>query len=122
MNIYESAEDYLERIYMIKAEKGYVKSVDLAKSLNVSKPSVSFAMKQLSENGYITMNESKYIELTEKGKEIADRIYARHKLLSDILIKLGVNKETAIMDACRLEHHVSDETFNALQKLNEYVK
>lgn len=122
MNIYESAEDYLERIYMIKAEKGYVKSVDLAKSLGVSKPSVSFAMKQLSQNGYIRMDDSKCIELTSKGKEIADKIYARHKLLSDMLIKLGVSQETAIMDACRLEHHVSDETFEALQKLNEYIK
>lgn len=122
MKIYESAEDYLERIYMIKAEKGYVKSVDLAKSLGVSKPSVSFAMKQLSQNGYIRMDDSKCIELTSKGKEIADKIYARHKLLSDMLIKLGVSQEIAIMDACRLEHHVSDETFEALQKLNEYIK
>lgn len=121
MNIYESAEDYLERIYMIKLEKGYVKSVDLARSLNVSKPSVSFAMKQLSENEYITMDESKCIELTPKGLEIAKNIYARHKLLTSLLMKLGVSKETAINDACKLEHHVSDETFRALQKVNEYI-
>lgn len=122
MNIYESAEDYLERIYMIKADKGYVKSIDLAKSLNVSKPSVSYAMKQLSENGYISMDESKSIHLTEKGEKIAKRIYARHKFLSDVFIKLGVNKDTAIMDACKIEHHVSDETFKALQKLDKYIK
>jgi len=117
MNIYESSEDYLERIYMLQLEKGYVKSVDVAKRLNVSKPSVSFAMKQLSENDYITMDENKYIHLTEKGLDIAKSMYHRHMTLAKILMGIGVSEENAYKDACKMEHDISEETFEALKAL-----
>ncbi len=117
MNIYESSEDYLERIYMLKLEKGYVKSIDVAKCLNVSKPSVSFAMKQLSENEYITMDENKYIHLTDKGLSIAKTMYDRHMSLAKILMSIGVSEDTAYKDACKMEHDISEETYAALKAL-----
>ena len=119
MNIHESAEDYLERILMLKEEKGYARSIDIANSLSVTKPSVSFAMKRLRENGYITMDRENYISLTERGMEIAQRIYERHKALTAFLVSLGVGEETAREDACKIEHDISAETFDAiLRKLN----
>jgi len=90
MNIHESAEDYLETIAMLREEKGYVRSVDIAARLNVTKPSVSFAMKRLRENGYITMDEDNLISLTEQGEAVARRVYGRHKVLSTLLERLGV--------------------------------
>ena len=114
MEIRQSAEDYLEAILMIKEKKGYVRSIDVANQLNVSKPSVSYATKRLRENGYITFNEDGMISLTDSGMEIADKIYTRHKVLTDIFRKLGVSDEVAAEDACKIEHDLSPETFDAL--------
>jgi len=114
MNIHKSAEDYLEMILMLREQKGYARSIDIASSLGVTKPSVSFAMKNLRENGYILMDESNYITLTEKGMEIARRIYDRHKALTAFLLRIGVDEETARDDACKIEHDISDETYHAI--------
>ncbi len=116
MNIHESAEDYLEAILMLSEEKGYVRSVDIAARLEVTKPSVSFAMKRLRENDYICMNEDGRIDLLPKGYEIARRIYERHKLLARFLMKLGVSEKTALEDACKIEHDISEETFDAIKR------
>lgn len=116
MNIHESAEDYLEKILMLKEEKGYARSIDIATGLNVTKPSVSFAMKRLRENGYITMDEKNYIFLTDMGYEIARRIYDRHQYLARFLMKLGVAEDVAKEDACKIEHDISDETFQAIRR------
>ncbi len=114
MNIYESAEDYLEMILMLREQKGYARSIDIAAALGVTKPSVSFAMKKLRENGYILMDEDNYITLTEQGMEIAQRIYERHKALTRFLIQLGVDEKNAREDACKIEHDISAETFQAI--------
>lgn len=116
MNIYESAEDYLEAILMLKNEKGYARSVDIASRLNVTKPSVSFAMKRLRENGYILMDEESLITLTDRGEEIASKIYERHTVLSRFLMQLGVSEQTARADACRMEHDISQETLEAIRR------
>ena len=116
MEIHQSAEDYLEAILMIKERKGYVRSIDVATQLGVSKPSVSYAIKRLRENGYISFNEDGMISLTDSGMEIANKIYTRHKLLTNIFIKLGVKEEIAAEDACKIEHDLSVETFDALCK------
>lgn len=115
MNIHESAEDYLESILQLADEKGYVRSVDIAAKLGVTKPSVSFAMKRLRENGYINMDDESLITLTEKGMSIAARINERHKVLTQALVSLGVPREIAAQDACRVEHDISDETFEAIK-------
>ena len=114
MKIHKSAEDYLEQILMLHEQKGYARSIDIALGLSVSKPSVSFAMKQLRENGYITMGQDNLISLTDKGLEIAQNIYARHKALTTFLTRLGVEPALAREDACKLEHDISQETFEAL--------
>ena len=114
MKIHKSAEDYLEMILRLHEEKGYVRSVDIASGLQVSKPSVSVAMKHLREDGYITMGKDNYIALTESGMAIAARIYARHKALTEILIRIGVDPVTAQEDACRVEHDISGHTYDAI--------
>ena len=116
MKIQESAENYLETILMLGKEKGNVRSIDIATALSFSKPSVSVAMKNLRENGYILMGKDGYIALTEKGHEIAETIYERHTLLSSFLMYLGVSRETATQDACRIEHVISPESFEALKQ------
>lgn len=116
MKIQESAENYLEAILMIKEEKGEVRSIDIVNKLNFSKPSVSVAMKQLESNGYIQRDAAGNISLLPPGKKIAEDIYERHNTLIKILTHLGVSPETARQDACRIEHHVSDETFAVLKK------
>lgn len=116
MQIHESAEDYLERIMMLREEKGFVRSVDIAASLGVTKPSVSFAMKHLRENKYITMDEENYIFLTVSGETVARRIYCRHRVLTRFLLSLGVSEATAREDACKIEHDLSDESFAAICK------
>ena len=118
MKIQESAENYLETILMLKEEKGAVRSIDIARKMDFSKPSISRAMSLLRENGYITMDKEGLIDLTDAGMEIASRIYVRHRLLSKWLVALGVSPETASEDACRIEHDVSDETF---QKIKEHI-
>ena len=116
MIIHESGEDYLETILMLCKQHGSARSVDIAAHLGVTKPSVSFAMKKLRENGYILMGDDNRITLTELGEEIARRILQRHRMLTGFLVKLGVSEETARIDACKIEHDLSDETFNAIQR------
>ena len=118
MQIRESAENYLETILILSQRKGKgeVRSIDIVNELEFSKPSVSVAMKNLRENGYITVNKDGYIDLTEKGAEIAERMYERHTLLSKWLITLGVDEKTAVEDACRMEHVISAESFAAIKK------
>lgn len=116
MKIQESAENYLETILIIKERNGEVRSVDIVKEMGFSKPSVSVAMKNLRENDYITMDAKGYIELTKKGLEIADTMYERHKLFTKWLMQLGVSEKTAKEDACRIEHVLSTESFNAIKK------
>ena len=116
MKIQESAENYLETILIIKERNGEVRSVDIVNELNFSKPSVSVAMKNLRENGYLTMDANGYIELTEKGLKIANTMYERHKLFSKWLMELGVSEKTAKEDACRIEHVISAETFEAIKR------
>ena len=118
MKIQESAEDYLESILVLKQKKGVVRSIDIVNELEFSKPSVSRAMSLLRENGYIQMSKEGWIELTDAGREIAERIYERHRLLCEWLIKLGVPEEIAAKDACRIEHDMSSETF---EKLKEHI-
>lgn len=115
MKIHESAENYLEAILMIKTEKGMVRSVDIAQFLSFSKPSVSRAMSLLRENGYVVMDKEGWIELTASGQALAERVYERHRLVSDWLVSLGVSPKTASEDACRMEHGISEETFEKLK-------
>jgi len=115
MRIHKSAEDYLEMILRLTEEKGYARSVDIAVGLSVSKPSVSVAMKQLREGGYIVMDADNYIFLTDSGKEIAHRIYERHKVLTRVLTLIGVDAHTAQEDACKVEHDISPQTFDAIK-------
>lgn len=110
----KSTEDYLEAILVVKEKQGYVRSIDVATELGVTKPSVSYATKKLKENGYITMDKAGMIILTESGAKIAEKIYTRHKTLSEFFIKLGVNPDQARDDACLIEHDISEETFTAL--------
>lgn len=116
MNIHESAEDYLETILMQCLQSGSARSVDIAAHLNVTKPSVSFAMKRLRENGYILMDRDNRITLTPSGEAIAQRILERHNLLTEFLMRLGISEETARADACKMEHDLSDETFEAIRR------
>ena len=114
MKIQKASEDYLESMLMMREEHGYIRSIDVAEHLGVTKPSVSYATKRLRENGYITMDRDGLITLTDTGMEIAERIYTRHKLLSQFLMRLGVSEKTAREDACKIEHDLSEETFRAL--------
>ena len=115
MKIYQSAEDYLESILILRERQGVVRSIDIVHELEFSKPSVSVAMKRLRENGYIEMSSDGYITLLPPGEEIAQRIYRRHKLLTQFLTSLGVNADTAAADACKIEHDLSDESFEKIQ-------
>ena len=118
MQIRESAENYLETILILSQRKGKdeVRSIDIVNELEFSKPSVSVAMKNLRENGYITVDKDGCIRLTDKGLEIAEKMYERHTLLSQWLIKLGVDEKVAVEDACRMEHVISAESFAAIKK------
>ncbi len=118
VKIYASAEDYLEAILSLRLRNGTVRSVDIANELNYTKPSVSVAMKKLRESGYIRMDETGLISLLPPGEEIAQRVYERHRLLTDLFIRLGVSPEQAATDACKVEHDLSVETFT---KIKEYV-
>ena len=112
----ESVEDYLETILNLSRRLPYVRSIDIANELSYSKPSISVAMKNLRVNDYITVSEEGYINLTKSGKELAELILDRHTTLSNMLICLGVDKKTAIADACKMEHDISPESFNAIKK------
>lgn len=115
MKTHESAENYLETILVLSHSKPHVRSIDIVNELGFSKPSVSVAMKNLRQNGYITMDADGFIRLTESGTEIAETIYERHTFISDWLIQLGVSKEQALDDACRMEHVISKESFAAIK-------
>ncbi len=115
MNIHQSSEDYLETILMLKERLGMVRSIDIVNELGFTKPSVSVAMKKLRENGYIAMDKDGYLSLLPSGEEIANRIYARHQLLTSCLVKLGVSPDVAAADACKIEHHLSEETMACLR-------
>ena len=114
MNIRKSTEDYLEQILMIREQKGIVRSIDIAAGLGVTKPSVSVAMKRLRENGYISMDKDNLISLTASGEEIARNIYDRHKTLTHCLLLVGVDEAHAREDACKMEHDISQESYEAL--------
>ena len=113
--IHASAEDYLETILVLHNRKGMVRSIDIANELGYSKPSVSIAMKKLREENLITINQGHEIELTEEGRKIAEQIYERHVLISRILIKIGVDETTAVKEACRIEHVISQDSFEKLK-------
>lgn len=115
MKIQKSAEDYLESMLMIKERRGYVRSIDVANELGVTKPSVSYATKRLRENGYINIDADGHITLTDAGYEIAARIYERHRVLTEFLTKIGVEPSLAAEDACKIEHDLCDETFTRIK-------
>ena len=114
VKIQKASEDYLETMLMLQEEHGYIRSIDIAEHLGVTKPSVSYATKRLRENGYITMDEDNLITLTESGMAIARRMMERHRTLTQFLVQLGVDEETAAEDACRMEHDISQQTFDAI--------
>jgi len=116
MKIRESAENYLETILVLYKKNGRVRSIDIANELGYSKPSISYAMKQFRENGYVEVDELGYISLTEQGKSIAERMYERHGILSEYLMSIGVSEEVAAEDACRIEHVISDESFEKMKQ------
>lgn len=116
MNVNESAENYLETILILGKTHPVVRSVDIAEELEFKKSSVSVAMKNLREKGHITVTKEGFIYLTESGKAIAEMIYERHELLTEWLVRLGVNEKTAAEDACRIEHVISSESFDAIKK------
>lgn len=116
MKIGESAENYLETILILEKKSKSVRSVDIASELDFSKPSVSVAMKNLRELGYIVSNPDSSISLTETGREIAEKVYEKHKHLTDWLIALGVSPDVAVADACKIEHVISNESFEAFKR------
>ena len=116
MKIKESAENYLETIHILNKRTGSVRSIDIVNKLGYSKPSVSIAMKNLRENGFILVDKDGYITLTNSGREIAETMYERHTVISSWLMYLGVPKKVALEDACRIEHVISAESFEALKK------
>lgn len=116
MSVHESGEMYLEAILVLTKKNGYVRSIDVSEYLGYSKPSVSRAMGILRTGEYIRIDKDGAITLTDSGKEIAEKIYERHTVLSLLLMRMGVNEETATADACKLEHAISDESFEAIKR------
>ena len=116
MNIYESAEDYLERILLLQERNKEVRSIDIAHDMGFSKPSISVAMKKLKEAGLIKIDADGFITLTKEGHVIADKVYERHCVLKQTLINIGVSPEQAEKDACKVEHVISEETFDAIKE------
>ena len=114
MKIQKSSQDYLEAMLMMQQEHGYIRSIDVAEHLGVTKPSVSYATKRLRENGYIEMDKDGLITLTDSGMEIAAKMLQRHHTLTNFLVELGVDPVTAEEDACKMEHDISDQTFRAI--------
>lgn len=112
----ESLEDYLETILMLQKSRGQVRSIDIANEMNFTKPSVSVAMKNLREKGYITMDNTGYITLSEAGRQRAEDVLERHTILADLLMRIGVSKEIALADACKVEHDLSEESFEAIKR------
>ena len=116
MNLQESGEMYLETILILSQKKRDVRSIDICEEMGFSKPSISRAMHLLKDGGYLNIDENGYITLTEIGKEIAEKIYERHQVLTALFVGLGVDEDTASEDACRIEHGISDKTFKAIKK------
>ncbi len=122
MKMQESPEDYLEAIYMLSLKQQEVRSIDIARHLGYSKPSVSVAMKRLRENGFVLMDDNGFLTLTPEGRAIATRVYERHEIISRYLISIGINEETAQKDACRMEHVISEETFQKIKELYKQTR
>lgn len=116
MRLQESGEMYLETILILSQRKENVRAIDICEEMGYSKPSVSRGLKILRENSYIYIDKNGYITLSKTGREVAEKIYERHQVLSALLVKIGVDEETATEDACRIEHVISDTTFNAVKK------
>ncbi len=116
MKIMESSENYLETIYILIQKKGSVRSIDIANELSFSKPSVSVAMKKFRADGYVNVDDCGNITLTSKGEKIAKSVYDRHTTIAKALISLGVSEKVAYEDSCKIEHYISDETFNKIKK------
>lgn len=119
MNLKESGENYLESVLILKKELGNVRSIDVAHHLNVSKPSVSVAMKALREEGFLVVDELGNISLTQKGMQIADKMYERHQVIAKALMALGVSEDTAYEDSCKIEHDLSQESFERIKDFLE---
>ena len=116
MAVSEAIENYLETIYILSQRQNEVHAIDICTYLSYSRLTVSIVLRQMRENGLVTVNEDNHIHLTGEGLAIASRIYERHTVLSDMLMSLGVNQETALRDACKIEHDLSDETFEAIKR------
>jgi len=121
LDLHESAEMYLETIHVLSLKGDKIRSIDIVNELEYSKPSVSVAMKNLRASGYIVTDESGYIKLTDNGRKIAETMYERHVAISDWLISLGVDKKTAVHDACKMEHAMSEKSFTAIKKHIEKI-
>ena len=122
MNLHRSGEDYLEAILVLQRKNGYVRSLDVAEYIGVTKPSISNATKLLREGGFLTMDKAKMIHLTPLGQEVAERIYERHQVLTELLTHLGIDPEVAEQDACRVEHDISRETFLKLRECWQSIR
>jgi Mn-dependent DtxR family transcriptional regulator len=116
MQLQESGEMYLETIYILTEQNANVRSIDVCEHMGFSKPSVSRAVGLLKNGGYISVDKDGYISLTDIGREVAIKMFDRHRLLTDFLVSLGVDKDVAATDACKIEHHISDESFEALKR------
>jgi Mn-dependent DtxR family transcriptional regulator len=122
MTIKESGENYLEAILSMKRERGPIRAIDLAAHFGFSKPSVSVALKHFKEEGYVTVDDAGFISLTQKGSDIAERVYERHTTIAALLVSIGVERETALIDACKIEHDISQSTFERLKEVYARVK
>ena len=118
-SLYASGEDYLEAVLVLQKEKGMVRSVDVARHMEVTKPSVCHAVATLREGGFLTMDSDYFLHLTDVGREVAEQIYEKHRFFTDRLIEAGVDPEAAERDACRMEHVISDESFQRLKAVSE---
>ena len=123
MAVSEAIENYLETIYILSKQQNEIHAIDICSYLSYSRPTVSIVLRQMREHGLVTVNEDNHIYLTEEGRSIALRIFERHELLTQMLISLGVSRETALHDACKIEHDLSDETFEAIKRhMEQYAK
>ena len=116
MAVSEAIENYLESIYILSPQQNEVHAIDVCSYLSYSRPTVSIVLRQMRENGLVTVDEDNHIHLTEEGRRIATHLYERHPILSQLFMSLGVSKEVALHDACKIEHDLSDETFEAIKK------
>lgn len=115
MHLQESGEMYLETVYVLSKKSESIRSIDICEHMGYSKPSVSRAIGLLKNGGYINVDEKGYITLTDEGRSVAQKVFERHTMLTDFLVRLGVDREVASEDACKIEHHISEESFNAIK-------